>query len=131
VVKHWFKTSPDGGKESGVTGYFLVEIKWLFSIVLLRFSKGTREAYHSHAFNALTIWLKGRVKEHMLDGRVLEWNSSSFKYTPRENFHKVEALEDSWALCFRGPWVDRWHESRRGQLVTLTHGRVEVDDEGH
>ena len=56
-----FHKSHDGGKNSGVTGYWLIEWKSGFSIVVLRFSKGTREAFHSHAFNALTWWLKGSV----------------------------------------------------------------------
>lgn len=122
----FLEKSHDGGKDSGVTGYFLVEIKPLFSIVLLKFSKGTREAYHNHAFNAITLWLKGNVKEHMLDGRTLEWNGGNIKYTPRENFHKVEALTDTWALCFRGPWLDRWNENIKGKNITLTHGRKNI-----
>lgn len=116
----------DGGENSGVTGYFLVEIKPLFSIVLLHFAKGSREAYHSHAFNALSIWLWGRVKEHILYGDTLGWNAGRAKYTPRDCFHKIEALEDSWCLSFRGPWVDKWYEVRKGKYVTLTHGRIEV-----
>lgn len=119
----FFTWSHDGGKDSGVTGLFVVEIKSLFSIVLLRFSKGTREAYHSHAFNALTIWLWGRVKEHMLSGEVLEWKTGDVKFTPRDNFHKVEALETSYALCFRGPWADTWAEVVGGKPRVLTHGR--------
>lgn len=123
----FFRKAPDGGKNSGVTGYFLVEIKPLFSIVLLHFSKGTREAYHSHAFNAVTVWLWGSVTEHLLSGRTIGWKAGWFKYTPRRCFHKVEALTDAWALCFRGPWVDRWEEVRSNrQRVTLTHGRREV-----
>lgn len=124
----FLEKSHDGGKDSGVNGYFLIEIKSMFSIVLLKFAKGTREAYHNHAFNALTVWLSGNVKEHMLDGNVLEWQGGNIKYTPRENFHKVEALTDTWALCFRGPWLDRWNENRQGKNVTLTHGRKTLDD---
>jgi len=123
---HLFHKAPDGGAASGVTGYFIVEIKSLFSIVLLHFSPGSREAYHSHAFNAVTIWVWGRVKEHLLSGETLGWKAGRIKYTPRDNFHKVEALTHAWALCFRGPWVDYWQESRSGQLVILTHGRQEV-----
>ena len=52
-----FFVKPDGGKNSGVTAYFLIEWKVLFSVGILRFNEGTREAYHSHAFNALTWWL--------------------------------------------------------------------------
>jgi quercetin dioxygenase-like cupin family protein len=121
-----FRKSWDGGNGSGVTGLFLVEIKPLFSIVLLRFSKGSREAYHSHAFNALTVWLYGRVLEHMLSGETLTWRGGQVKLTPRDVFHRVEAIETSYALCFRGPWSDTWQESRLGRLITLTHGRKEL-----
>jgi quercetin dioxygenase-like cupin family protein len=123
-----FEKSHDGGTESGVTGYFLVEIKPLFSVVLLRFSKGTREAYHSHAFHAVTMWLKGKVIEHHRDGRRKFFRGGMVKYTGRNTFHKVEALETTWAISFRGPWLDRWHEDRQRKLVTLTHGRNIVDE---
>ena len=46
-----FKYMKDGGPESTVWGYFLIEIKSLFTIVLLHFKNGSREAYHNHAFN--------------------------------------------------------------------------------
>jgi hypothetical protein len=56
-IPKFFYTKPDGGKDSGVTGYFLIEWKPIFSIGILHFKEGTREAYHNHAFNALTWWL--------------------------------------------------------------------------
>jgi len=130
----FFQKAADGGKDSGVTGYFLVEIKPLFSIVLLHFRNGTREAYHSHAFNALTLWLKGRVIEHRLyypDARCVEtqktYRAGQHKYTSRDNMHKVEGLGDTWALSFRGPWAKTWQEFKEGRRITLTHGRKVVD----
>jgi hypothetical protein len=117
----------DGGKNSGVTGYFLIEWKRAFSIVLLHFAKGTREAFHEHAFNAWTLWLKGRVREHICgQGRGDIFRAGQLKFTPRACCHKIEALEPTWALSIRGPWVDRWREWRQGRFVTLTHGRREV-----
>lgn len=118
-----FKKS-DGGPSSGVTGYFLIEWKAVFSIAILHFKEGSRESYHSHAFNALTWWLKGRVTERKLGGEEREF-SPSFKpkYTPRENCHKVIAHRDTWALTFRGPWVDYWYEFSNGEKIKLTHGR--------
>ena len=124
----FLEASHDGGEGSGVTGYFLIEIKSLFSIVLIKFRPGTRDAYHSHAFNALTIWLKGRVIEHHLDGTDMNWSAGSFKYTPRGCFHKVDAQGTAWAISFRGPWKKYWKESRKGDIVTLTHGRIEVSE---
>ena len=124
----FFSKAHDGGADSGVTGYFVVEIKSLFSIVLLRFSKGTREAYHSHAFNAFTIWLKGSIVEYDVDPHKPPkfFEAGHMKYTPRNKFHMVEALETTWALSFRGPWSNTWQEFKNGKYVTLTHGRKEV-----
>lgn len=101
-------------------------------MVLLRFNKGTREAFHEHAFNAVTLWLKGKVLEHILRidlgcSDIREYRAGQIKLTPRACFHKIEALETSWALSIRGPWVDRWREFRGGRFVTLTHGRKELN----
>lgn len=120
-----FYRKPDGGKESGVTGYFLIEWKPLFSIGVLHFKKGSREAFHSHAFNAVTFWLKGKVTEvkHPTNTQADFAAGLKPKYTPRENFHKVIAHEDTFALTFRGPWLDYWYEFKNGKSVVLTHGR--------
>lgn len=122
----FFKKRHDGGKDSGVTGYWLIEWKNVFSIVLLRFSKGSREAFHSHAFNAYTWWIKGSVTEVFEDGSAsVKWSPSwKCKFTPRNNFHKIIADETSWAISFRGPWEKYWKEKKDGKTVTLTHGRV-------
>lgn len=123
----FLKVGKDGGADSTVTGYWLFEFKWLFSIVLLKFEKGTREAFHSHAFNAVTWFLSGRVVEELLDGTRKVWVPSFWpKYTPRDNFHKVTSLETTWALSFRGPWSKTWQEYRPKdqEFVTLSSGRA-------
>lgn len=61
-MKFLFK-SKDGGPDSNVVGYWLVESKKLFSIVLLCFNKGSREAFHNHAFNAISWVISGRLDE--------------------------------------------------------------------
>lgn len=118
-----FSKAPDGGRNSGVTGYFVVEIKSLFTVVILRFAQGTREAYHSHSFNAYTLWLSGSVKEHHRADSPKFWKAGQWKFTARDTFHKVEALGATWCISFRGPWVKTWQEDRQGHVVTLTHGR--------
>lgn len=124
-----FKKSHDGGKDSGVTSYWLIEWKEKFSIVLLHFSPGTRDAFHSHAFNALTWWLKGSVVEEYTDGYTTEWRPSiKPKRTPRNVFHKIIAGEKgAWALSFRGPWSSTWQEHKDGATYTLSHGRKRVE----
>ena len=127
-----FKKSHDGGKDSGVTGYWLIENKKFFSILLLRFSKGSREAFHSHAFNAYTWWLKGLVKEEFKDTNdCIIWKPSLLnlffpKYTPKGNFHKIIGIKESWALSIRGPWDYTWKEFKNGEEYTLSQGRVRV-----
>jgi len=115
----------DGGKESGVTGYFLIEWKKVFSIGVLHFKKGSRENYHSHAFNAITWWLKGKVTEDTYKNGEKDFTPSlKPKITKRTKVHKVIAHEDTWALTFRGPWHDTWFEvNPNGDTIVLTHGR--------
>lgn len=126
-----FRKSHDGGANSGVTGYWLIEWKSLFSIVLLRFSKGSREAFHSHAFNAYTWWLRGSVTEEFPDtAETMRWYPSFFpKFTPRDNMHRIVADDVTWALSFRGPWSPTWKERKGDATTTLTHGRVAVAEE--
>ena len=121
-----FSYGKDGGETSRVWGFWIIEIKPLFSIVLLCFEKGSREAFHSHAFNALTWFVRGEIYEHHLDGRVINWKPSIIpKYTPRKCFHKVFAVKRTFALSLRGPWSKVWEEVRilEDKRVTLTHGR--------
>ena len=130
-----FYKKPDGGRDSGVTAFFLIEWKPVLSIGLLRFNTGSRETFHNHAFNAVTWWLSGHVREERPNYNALygAWcDEAEFipsikpKYTSRKNLHRVFAYEKTWALTFRGPWRDFWQEWRLGESeewVTLTHGR--------
>jgi diphthamide synthase (EF-2-diphthine--ammonia ligase) len=83
-----FSVRSDGGKDSGVTAYFLIEWKPVISIGLLHFKPGTREAYHSHAFNALTWWLQGSVTEVKLIEPVREFGDVvSYKENEEKDYN--------------------------------------------
>ena len=121
----------DGGPKSKVWGFWFIEIKSLFSVVLLHFEPGSREVYHSHAFSALTWFLSGEVEERLLNGAIRSWRPSLRpKHTPRSCFHQVWARRRTWALSFRGPWNPTWREYHPGtkSYKLLTHGRVEIRD---
>lgn len=126
-----FKRMKDGGLESKVTGYWLVEIKSLFSIVLLHFSDGSRDAYHSHAFNSRSLVLKGWLSEKPLDAESNIYGSGDVVNTPRTMFHKVTSIGDTWVLSFRGPWSKTWREylPEQDKFITLTHGRKVVSED--
>lgn len=133
---HWlkklcpFKWRKDGGPESHVTmiGF---EIKWLFSVLLLRFGDGSREAYHSHAFNSRSLLLTGRLEEWHTDGRENKYLPGSVIRTPRHTFHKVYSFGTSWVLTLRGPWSKYWYErDERGVVTILGPGRVVIGEAG-
>lgn len=125
----FFSRAKDGGPESTVDAYFLVEIKSLFSIALLRFGPGGRDVYHSHAFNAFTWYLfGGPLWELIYEGRAKIYKHCLIpKLTKRSDIHKVKCMSRSaWCLTIRGPWSNTWVEVRDGEKVTLTHGRKEL-----
>lgn len=131
------QVSKDGGPESTVWAYWLFEIKWLGSIVLLKFEDGSRAAYHSHAFNSVSWLLSGELVEfHDADTiqdffDQVEWHSPSWLFpilTFRTTKHKVVSKGRSWVLSFRGPWAKTWVErTPDGKETVLTHGRKPVE----
>lgn len=124
-----FSISKDGGPDSNVTGLFFIEIKRWFSIVGLRFGDGSREAFHSHAFNAVSWVLKGSLLERHLDGREIVHNPSWRPIkTEREVFHQVFSAGNTYVLSLRGPWLKVWNEflPKSNEFVRLTHGRKVV-----
>jgi hypothetical protein len=124
----FFYLGKDGGERSTVWGYWLVEIKWLFSIVLLRFEDGSRDAYHEHAFNGVSWVLSGRLVEYVLGSHAVTYTPSLWPiFTPRERFHQVCSRGRTWVLQFRGPWRSTWREylPNEKRYVTLANGRVE------
>lgn len=124
-----FSYGKDGGDKSTVWGYWLVEIKSLFSVALLCFEDGSREAYHSHAFNCISWVLKGQLNEKYVTGGGNVYKSG-FRpvFTYRDTFHKVSSTGRTWVLTFRGPWSKTWNEyiPETNSLITLTHGRKDI-----
>lgn len=101
----------DGGDKSTVWAY-LLEFKNLFSIGVLRFEHGTREAYHSHAFNCWNAVLKGNgLLEKFIDGQPSRlhrrWRPFVVK---RDDFHQVRSAGRNWLFTVRGPWSKDWKE---------------------
>ena len=132
-----FAVRKDGGKDSNVTGYWLIEWKSLFSIALLRFDKGSREAYHSHAFNCVSWVLKGELLEERLHHPLQGFKTFNLfrpsgvpLITTRDNLHKVYGIADkTWVLTFRGPWSKTWKEEFNcGKQVTLSNGRSVIEE---
>ena len=130
----FFQKVKDGGPESPVDAYFLFEIKGVCSVALLKFNEGHRTAYHSHAFDALTWFIKGNMIEDNLHAHPERYRRSiKPKLTPRSQMHRVKAYEDSWCFTIRGPWHKYWQEyDPSTKLFTvLTSGRKIVKQSLH
>lgn len=126
MISNFLRKCKDGEDSSTVDTYFLIEIKFLFSIALLRFNKGRREAFHTHAFNAYTWFLKGELLEEDVDGSLYAYTRKILpKATPKINNHRVLAIKDSWCLTVRGPWQGTWTEYNKAlnKSTLFTHGR--------
>ena len=116
----------DGGKKSKVWAYWLVEIKGLLSIAILRFDNGSRDAYHTHAFHCISWIIRGKLLEEFVDGRVNRY-SRSIKpiITKKQDFHRVTSEGRTWAFTIRGPWSKTWLElDEERDRLTLSNGRV-------
>lgn len=120
----------DGGPKSTVTGYWLIEIKWLFSIVLLRFEDGSRDEYHDHAFNSWNWLMSGQVDEEFPHPDLNQTLRPRLRpyWTGRTRMHRVRSRGTSWVLSIRGPWSKTWREfdPKTREYSTLTHGRQVV-----
>lgn len=126
----FFSRSKDGGPESTVWANWLVELKSLFSVVLLKFADGSRDSFHSHAFTSVSWVLRGSLSElHLNNGVAVQHKPSIWPViTKRTTFHRVVSNGTTWVISFRGPWAATWKEfdPKTGNFITLTHGRIEV-----
>jgi len=94
------------------------------------FSEAVREAYHTHAFNAWTWFLKGELVEEDVSGELYNYERSLLpKTTLKGKNHRVKADTNSWCFTLRGPWVDRWTEYNESEDETsvFTHGRRVIE----
>jgi len=130
VCMRFFSKTKDGGPQSPVDAFFIFEIKAFASIAILRFNKGSREAFHTHAFNALTWFLSGNLVEEQFSGEQRVYRRQLLpKFTSRSCNHRVIANATSWCFTIRGPWKSSWTEDTQEAKTTLTHGRKVVNIE--
>jgi hypothetical protein len=138
---NFLNKTKDGGPESTVWAYWLIEIKSLFSVALLRFEDGSRDAYHSHALNSISWLLSGRLQERFPPSRLETmkgWPYYAVLHRPswipiitrRTTTHKVVSHGRSWVLSFRGPWSRHGVEKLPdGSTQTLESGRKVVQSD--
>ncbi len=132
--------SKDGGPESNVRMWGF-EWKSGFSVLVLCCAEGSREAFHTHAFKAISWLLTGALVEEGMtrvtsDGRRTRIYHDKMHLpslrpirTPRERMHKVAGFaKNSWVITLRGPWAPTWLDwsDYENKPRRLSWGRKEV-----
>lgn len=104
--------------DQDVTEWTLLEYKKWFSIKLFHFHKadGCQDRFHTHAFGAVSILLKGNYTDEVLEGSQIiskSRNSSRLTYIPRDAYHRITRSTGCYTLLITGPWSGSFKELRQ------------------
>lgn len=104
--------------DQNVTEWTLLEYKKWFSIKLFHFHKsdGGQDRFHTHAFGAVSILLRGDYVEEVLEGSQIiskNRNSSRLIYIPRDTYHRITRSTGCYTLLITGPWSGSFKELRQ------------------
>lgn len=118
--------------EQKVSELTILEWKKLFSIKLFNFHKtnGCQDRFHTHAFGALSILLKGDyIEEVVVGNKIVQLNRSRkrFLYIPKDSFHRITRSNGCRTLLITGPWGKEFKEMRP-IMGTLEHPGQFVGD---
>ena len=101
--------------EQAVSELTVLEWKKLFSIKLFHFHKteGKQDRFHTHAFNAVSILLKGDYTEEVLEGNTvipLKRSRKRFLFIPANQYHRITKSDGCRTLLITGPWGPEFKE---------------------
>lgn len=103
------------------------EKKNWFSIYIHRFNTVEQDRFHTHAFNAWAIVLRGGYKEQALydDGKTdIVRIGPSIRFIGRDYNHRIlRSVPNTWSIVFAGPWAKEWTETKDGIIKVLGWGR--------
>lgn len=110
------KKKIDLGDQS-VTELTILEYKKWFSIKLFNFhkSEGVQDRFHTHAFNAYSLLLKGDYTEELLEGnKIVKCLRSRSKalFIPKDSYHRITRSKGCITLLITGPWGETFKELR-------------------
>lgn len=128
-ICHWDDTSLGVGN---IKRFTVIEIKYLFGIIVNIFNTENQDRFHSHAFNAFSLMLKGNYKEDVIlpDGSVITKLIEKSRFIPRNYIHKItKSTQNAMSITFEGPWESIWNEYFDDKRVkTYSWGRNLIFD---
>jgi hypothetical protein len=107
--------------EQSVRELTILEYKKWFSIKLFNFlpTTGKQDRFHTHAFNAISILLKGDYTEEIIreeNNRYtvegLPRSRKRFLFIPANEYHRITRSSGCLAVVITGPWGEGFKELR-------------------
>ena len=111
--------------------FTVIEIKYLFGIIVNIFNTENQDRFHSHSFQALSLMIKGHYYEEILVAeKVLTKKIEKSRFIPRNYIHKItKSTKNCISVTFEGPWQSTWNEYfDNGRVKTYTWGRKVLFD---
>ncbi len=109
----------------------ILEIKYLFCLYFNIWNTIDQERYHNHAFNSISIMLRGWYYETELNVRWPRFiKAISVRFIPRSYTHRVgRSSKNAISITIGGPWSRTWTEISvlNWTVRTLTWGRKVIE----
>lgn len=125
---HWDNTSLGVGN---IKRFTIFEVKYLCGIVVNIFNTDNQDRFHSHAFNAFSLMLKGYYfEEIIIDNKVQIKKIEKSRFIPKNYIHKItKSSPNTMSITFEGPWGGSWNEYfDSGRIKTYGWGRKVLFD---
>lgn len=127
-ILHTDKTSLGVGN---IKRFTIIEIKYICGIIVNIFNTTNQDRFHSHAFNAFSLMVRGYYFEDVIiDNNVVTRKIERSRFIPRNYIHKItQSSLNAISVTFEGPWQSVWNEYfDNGRIKTYTWGRRVIFD---
>jgi hypothetical protein len=110
--------------------YTVFEHKRLFGLYVHVFNTVEQDRFHSHAFDAYSLLLRGGYEEEVMadDGTTSKrWVGPGLRFIPKSYNHRLlRSKPNTVSVLLAGPWAKFWTEDFPTFKRILTWGRKEV-----
>lgn len=111
--------------------FTILEFKHVFGIIVNVFNTVDQDRFHSHAFHAMSLMIRGYYLEDVIEGNeVVTKKITKSRFIPKNYIHKIkESSKNAMSITFEGPWESTWNEYfDNGRIKTYTWGRKVIFD---
>lgn len=125
---HWDNTSLGVGN---IRRFTIFECKYIGGVVINIFNTENQDRFHSHAFAAFSLMLRGHYYEDVIVGNeIVTKKIERSRFIPKNYIHKItKSTPNAMSITFEGPWGGSWNEYfDNGRVKTYSWGRKVLFD---